>query len=85
MDPKFDSANKDRLELDRQWVSYRGQTLARTGQKLINVITSEHCFMCILTFLFLSSGVVESPVRGMMYYRETLELQCFLDFADDNG
>ncbi|XP_047947966.1 callose synthase 7-like [Salvia hispanica] len=54
MDPKFDAANKDRLELDRQWVSYRGQTLART-------------------------------VRGMMYYRETLELQCFLDFADDNA
>ncbi|KAL8507919.1 hypothetical protein ACS0TY_018463 [Phlomoides rotata] len=52
-DSKFDS-NKDRPELDREWVSYRGQTLART-------------------------------VRGMMYYRETLELQCFLDFADDNA
>ncbi|KAL0399621.1 UNVERIFIED_CONTAM: Callose synthase 7 [Sesamum radiatum] len=52
-DPKLGYANKDRSELDRQWVSYRGQTLART-------------------------------VRGMMYYRETLELQCFLDFADDN-
>ncbi|KAG8386708.1 hypothetical protein BUALT_Bualt03G0177100 [Buddleja alternifolia] len=50
-DPKLD---KDRSEMDRQWVSYRGQTLART-------------------------------VRGMMYYRETLELQCFLDFADDNA
>ncbi|KAL0353954.1 UNVERIFIED_CONTAM: Callose synthase 7 [Sesamum angustifolium] len=53
-DPKLGYANKDRSELDRQWVSYRGQTLART-------------------------------VRGMMYYRETLELQCFLDFADDNA
>ncbi|KAH6822887.1 glucan synthase-like 7 [Perilla frutescens var. hirtella] len=53
-DLKLDHANKDRSELDRQWVSYRGQTLART-------------------------------VRGMMYYRETLELQCFLDFADDNA
>ncbi|KAL8031752.1 hypothetical protein ABFX02_13G047800 [Erythranthe guttata] len=53
-DPKHGSDNKDRSELDRQWVSYRGQTLART-------------------------------VRGMMYYRETLELQCFLDFADDNA
>ncbi|KAK4398212.1 Callose synthase 7 [Sesamum angolense] len=53
-DPKLGYADKDRSELDRQWVSYRGQTLART-------------------------------VRGMMYYRETLELQCFLDFADDNA
>ncbi|GFQ05882.1 callose synthase 7 [Phtheirospermum japonicum] len=53
-DPKLVLPNKDRSELDRQWVSYRGQTLART-------------------------------VRGMMYYRETLELQCFLDFADDNA
>ncbi|KAF5947351.1 hypothetical protein HYC85_013308 [Camellia sinensis] len=23
------------------------------------------------------------PVRGMMYYRKALELQCFLDYADD--
>ncbi|KAK4487157.1 hypothetical protein RD792_006474 [Penstemon davidsonii] len=53
-DPKLGYATKDRSELDRQWVSYRGQTLART-------------------------------VRGMMYYREALELQCFLDFADDNA
>lgn len=29
--------------------------------------------------------LVEWSVRGMMYYRETLELQCFLDFADDRG
>ncbi|KAI3465923.1 hypothetical protein Pfo_022586 [Paulownia fortunei] len=53
-DPKLGYASKDRAELDRQWVSYRGQTLART-------------------------------VRGMMYYQEALELQCFLDFADDNA
>ncbi|CAA2967687.1 callose synthase 7-like isoform X1 [Olea europaea subsp. europaea] len=50
-DPKLDYDDKDRTELERQWVSYRGQTLFRT-------------------------------VRGMMYYRETLELQCFLDFTD---
>ncbi|CAA0816289.1 Callose synthase 7 [Striga hermonthica] len=54
LDAKLGNQNKDPSELDRQWVSYRGQTLART-------------------------------VRGMMYYRETLELQCFLDFADDNA
>ncbi|XP_071905091.1 callose synthase 7-like [Coffea arabica] len=44
---------KDRPELIRQWVSYRGQTLSRT-------------------------------VRGMMYHREALELQCFLDEANEN-
>ncbi|KAL8510691.1 hypothetical protein ACS0TY_017495 [Phlomoides rotata] len=53
-DPRLDYAEEDRSDLDRHWVSYRGQTLART-------------------------------VRGMMYYREALKLQCFLDFADDNA
>ncbi|GAA0150001.1 hypothetical protein LIER_09035 [Lithospermum erythrorhizon] len=53
-DPKFDNGSKDRMELIRWWVSYRGQTLFRT-------------------------------VRGMMYYREALELQCFLDSAMDQA
>ncbi|KAL2496657.1 Callose synthase 7 [Forsythia ovata] len=52
-DQNLGHADKDRLELERQWVSYRGQTLFRT-------------------------------VRGMMYYRDALELQCFLDFSDHN-
>uniref|UniRef100_A0A5B7C4U4 1,3-beta-glucan synthase n=1 Tax=Davidia involucrata TaxID=16924 RepID=A0A5B7C4U4_DAVIN len=50
-DPKCDS--KEKTDLIRQWVSYRGQTLSRT-------------------------------VRGMMYYRQALELQCFLDYAKDS-
>ncbi|CAM8991651.1 unnamed protein product [Rhodiola kirilowii] len=53
-DPKVDFAGKDESELIRLWVSYRGQTLART-------------------------------VRGMMYYREALKLQCFLESAGDNA
>ncbi|XP_042060126.1 callose synthase 7-like [Salvia splendens] len=53
-DPKLSYFKRDNNEMDRYWVSYRGQTLART-------------------------------VRGMMYYREALELQCFLDFADDDA
>ncbi|KAF3629525.1 Callose synthase 3 [Capsicum annuum] len=53
-DPKLGYVGKDRNELIRYWVSYRGQTLART-------------------------------VRGMMYYREALELQYFLDFAEDKA
>ncbi|KAL8152216.1 hypothetical protein V2J09_009976 [Rumex salicifolius] len=51
-DPKLGYASKDRIELIRHWVSYRGQTLART-------------------------------VRGMMYYRSALDLQCFLEYAND--
>ncbi|KAI3881502.1 hypothetical protein MKX03_035580 [Papaver bracteatum] len=51
-DPKIVNPAKDKTDLVRQWVSYRGQTLFRT-------------------------------VRGMMYYRQALELQCFLDMAED--
>ncbi|XP_062105741.1 callose synthase 7-like [Humulus lupulus] len=47
-------AEKDKLDLTRQWVSYREQTLYRT-------------------------------VRGMMYYRQALELQCYLELAEDSG
>ncbi|KAJ6938903.1 callose synthase 7-like [Populus alba x Populus x berolinensis] len=47
-------SSKEKTELTRQWVSYRGQTLART-------------------------------VRGMMYYRQALELQCLLEFAGDHA
>ncbi|KAF9590047.1 hypothetical protein IFM89_030359, partial [Coptis chinensis] len=49
---KDDNDPKEQVDLVRQWVSYRGQTLFRT-------------------------------VRGMMYYRQALELQCFLDMAED--
>ncbi|OVA11586.1 Glycosyl transferase [Macleaya cordata] len=51
-DPKDGNGGKEKMDLVRQWVSYRGQTLFRT-------------------------------VRGMMYYRQALELQCFLDMAED--
>ncbi|KAK6918011.1 1,3-beta-glucan synthase subunit FKS1-like, domain-1 [Dillenia turbinata] len=53
-DPKTEFAGKDKMELVRQWVSYRAQTLSRT-------------------------------VRGMMYYRQALELQCFLELAGDRA
>ncbi|XAR49505.1 1,3-beta-glucan synthase [Bertholletia excelsa] len=52
-DPKRGYSDKEMTESDRQWVSYRGQTLART-------------------------------VRGMMYYKQALELQSFLDYADND-
>ncbi|KAJ8749374.1 hypothetical protein K2173_018863 [Erythroxylum novogranatense] len=52
-DPKRNYNPKEKMEFTRQWVSYRGQTLART-------------------------------VRGMMYYRKAVELQCALEFAGEN-
>lgn len=36
----------------------------------------------MLPVLYCACGI---PVRGMMYYREALELQYFLDFAEDKG
>lgn len=36
----------------------------------------------MLSVLYCARGI---PVRGMMYYREALELQYFLDFAEDKG
>ncbi|KAJ6920384.1 callose synthase 7-like isoform X2, partial [Populus alba x Populus x berolinensis] len=53
-DQKLKFLPKEKAEFTRQWVSYRGQTLART-------------------------------VRGMMYYRQALELQCLLEFAEDDA
>ncbi|KAG5520393.1 hypothetical protein RHGRI_033091 [Rhododendron griersonianum] len=47
-------SENDKVELIRQWVSYRGQTLSRT-------------------------------VRGMMYYRQALELQYFLDYDKESA
>nr|XP_023877707.1 callose synthase 7-like [Quercus suber] len=53
-DSKEENLEKEKMEFIRHWVSYRGQTLART-------------------------------VRGMMYYKQALELQCFLEFAEDEA
>ncbi|KAL0561375.1 hypothetical protein IC582_001800 [Cucumis melo] len=53
LDPKLKYSDKDKMELIRHWVSYRGQTLSRT-------------------------------VRGMMYYRDALQLQFFLECAGEN-
>ncbi|KAL0002256.1 hypothetical protein SO802_016037 [Lithocarpus litseifolius] len=53
-DSKEENREKEKMEFIRHWVSYRGQTLART-------------------------------VRGMMYYKQALELQCFLEFAEDEA
>jgi callose synthase len=76
----------------RLWASYRGQTLTRTGTLSLSFdvclwfdlnyagtsFPSLNC--CDFDKLFL-----QMPVRGMMYYRRALELQAFLDMAQDEG
>uniref|UniRef100_A0A0A0KN58 Glycosyl transferase 48 domain-containing protein n=1 Tax=Cucumis sativus TaxID=3659 RepID=A0A0A0KN58_CUCSA len=54
LDQKLGYSDKDKMELIRHWVSYRGQTLSRT-------------------------------VRGVMYYRDALQLQFFLECAGENS
>lgn len=77
----------------RLWASYRGQTLTRTG--IFSSILC-HSFYILFSWEQLSdSNVFRSlihwqllhflTVRGMMYYRQALVLQAFLDMARDEG
>lgn len=75
-----DIDGKEKMELTRQWVSYRGQTLSRTGLDIVSSKSNMHrSWLLLLTCFFWI------PVRGMMYYRSALELQCFQDIAKDEG
>ena len=68
------------LEL-RFWVSYRGQTLARTGRTYD--ICSNFIYWATLGFFhFLGCS---SAVRGMMYYRKALILQAYLERKELGG
>ncbi|XP_011044775.1 PREDICTED: putative callose synthase 6 isoform X3 [Populus euphratica] len=97
-DQKLMLSPKEKMEFTRQWVSYRGQTLARTG------LNSEGfwCFIYLLHLWMLTRPSCDRvcvhvygcthnslcflfPVRGMMYYRQALELQCLLEFAGDDA
>lgn len=80
-DSKRNLSEKDKAEQLRQWVSYRGQTLSRTG------ILSER-FRIYLYSTSVIANVFSSLillVRGMMYYRMALELQCFQEYTGENG
>lgn len=71
------------LEQERLWVSFRGQTLARTGE-----VTKFCILFCSLSVLANDGGSEDDfylLVRGMMYYRQALELQYFLEFAGESG
>lgn len=67
----------------RNWASYRGQTLSRTGEYKIwhNLNPADQLIILITSFLM----YMVVTVRGMMYYREALKLQAFLDVAEDEG
>ncbi|KAK3183402.1 hypothetical protein Dsin_030688 [Dipteronia sinensis] len=82
-DPKLGYSNDVRLEMTRQWVSYRGQTLSRTGLDDNNFLV--HIDLASFIYLMLFQIYVSVPVRGMMYYRHALELQCFLESAGDSS
>ena len=81
---KSEDIEEDKEELMRQWASYRGQTLYRTGldcnERYFHsyISVSIPILMLFFNFLFLL-------VRGMMYYWQALILQCFIESAGDNG
>ncbi|KAL3754837.1 hypothetical protein ACJRO7_002003 [Eucalyptus globulus] len=69
---KIYPVEKEKMEQEtRFWVSYRSQTLA--GQSYLSL----HCDCSYLLCAF-------ALVRGMMYYRQALELQCHLELAGEN-
>lgn len=79
-DSKRNFNEKDKAEQLRQWVSYRGQTLSRTG------ILSERCrtlLICIRSAIANVFSPLLLLVRGMMYYRMALELQCFQEYCEN--
>ena len=78
----------------RLWASYRGQTLTRTGTLSLSLMID----VCLWFYLNCAGTSFSSLncrdfdiiflqllVRGMMYYRRALELQAFLDMAQDES
>jgi len=66
----------------RLWASYRGQTLARTGI-MISYPSLSYKICVFSAYLILS--ILLCIVRGMMYCRRALELQCYEDMINDEG
>lgn len=67
-------------------MSYRGQTLARTGLYkayaiffLFPAVGETFLYKAVLKF------ISHVAVRGMMYYKQALDLQYFLEFSSDPG
>ena len=72
-EPKDKDCLKSRMDEILPWASYRGQTLLRTGKVTISLVLYELYMSCYLTLCF------TMLVRGMMYYRRALEIQCIQD------
>lgn len=92
-DAELQESSTSALEL-RFWASYRGQTLARTGfadffscEVLLLILNMENMrtFMVYLLLLVLIAFPVFGAVRGMMYYRRALMLQCYLERRSLDG
>jgi callose synthase len=90
--------SEDSEEELRLWASYRGQTLTRTGTLFLPLSLSlmvDACLWFDLNYAGTSFPslncrdfdivFLQLLVRGMMYYRRALELQAFLDMAQDEG
>ena len=69
----------------RLWASYRGQTLTKTGFSSFPLSATFHLSLLIKRCSTSNSVFYRNSVRGMMYYRKALELQAFLDTAEDQG
>ena len=74
--PKDEESLKSRMDEISPWASYRGQTLTRTGEVTNSLMLYELHLSCFLTFF------ITVLVRGMMYYRRALEIQCIQDKID---
>lgn len=74
--------DEHKMEEFRRWASFRGQTLSRTGS--VFVLFSKLDVHGILRHSVIIE-IMFVTVRGMMYYREALKLQAFLDMAEDEG
>lgn len=83
--PKNQDSPDEIMDDVRLWVSYRGQTLSRTGMQNITWITLA-CPKILPSFFWLTFGYhLHLSVRGMMYYREALAIQSSIDMEDAEG
>lgn len=85
MGAEQDSSDEIKEEDLRDWASFRGQTLSRTGEqhKSSIFLLKLNKLGDVLPIMNLTSP--GSTVRGMMYYRQALKLQAFLDMAEHDG
>lgn len=83
-----DESKKEEL---RNWASFRSQTLSRTGERKVLVMFISLAFILDQADAIFIRNMVSNfvsfvvTVRGMMYYREALRVQAFLEMAEEEG